>query len=188
MRHANATGCTAWTQPDLMDGPQLFVAVSLCWTLCLSPSLPLSVMTWGPESLSLLWPHSCTSLLCGLLWIYRAQHFPAQTNLWIRRVGASMLAKPTESTRRQFNPPQQLALYNRATRDQEQWSPSADRGRCIVGKSMTRKLPSPSTGFNFKFSQTLAYPCLILSKPICLKRLNPSLELLLFSFSHDSHA
>lgn len=80
---------------------------------------------------------------CGLPWIYQAHYFPVQTNCRIRRVGASMLAKPTESTRRQFNPPQRLTLYNRATREHEQESSSADSGRCMAGRSMTRKPPLP---------------------------------------------
>lgn len=125
---------------------------------------------------------------CGLPWIYRAHRIPAQTNLRIRHVGASMLAKPTESTCRQFNPPQRLALYNRTTRDREQRSPSADRGWCIAGKKTDPEAALLSTGFNFNFAQMLAYPGFILSKPICFNWINPSLELLLFSFSHDSHA
>lgn len=64
---------------------------------------------------------------CGLPWIYQAHYFPPQTNCRIRRVGASMLAKPAESTRRQFNPPQRLTLCNRATREQEQDSSLADK-------------------------------------------------------------
>lgn len=144
MRHAGAPGGTAWTQPDLMDCLQLFVAVSLWWTLRLSPSLSNDMGAGIPE------PPVATQLhitSCGLPWIYRAHHFPAQTNLRIRHVGASMLTKPTESTCRQFNPPQRLLLYNRATRDQEQRSPSTDRGWCIAGENTTRKLPIHQLSF-----------------------------------------
>lgn len=186
MRHAGAPGGTAWTQPDLMDCLQLFVAVSLWWTLRLSPSLPLSVMTWGPEFLSPLWPHSCTSLLVGFrgsteLTIFQPRR-TSESGTWVPACWLNPLKAHAAN----------LILHNACC---SIIGPPGIRNSEVLQltggdawQEKTRPGSCPSTSFRFNFTQMPAYPSLILSKPICFKRLNPSLELLLFSFSRDSHA
>lgn len=183
------TGGTAWTSPDLMGGPQLFIGVSLCWTLCLSPSLPLSVMTWGPESLSPLWLRSCTSLLVGFhgstkLTISQAKR-TAESGVWVPARWLNPLKAPAAN----LIPHNGWRFIIGPPGSSSSRSPSAGVGGCAHGrKKHDPEASPPSISFNFNLPDMPAYPCLILSEPICFKRLNPSPELLLFSFSRDSHA
>lgn len=138
MRYTTATRGTAWTQPDLMDGLQLFVAVSLCWTLRLSLSHPHSVMTWGPDFMSLLWPHSCTSLLVGFrgsteLTIFQSKRI-SESGAWLPACWLNPLKAhatsliPHSAWRSIIGPPGSMTSRT-------------DRGLCMGGKTMTRKLP-----------------------------------------------